>query len=55
MLSATPAQTPEHQAEKTLDRACQGSCFRAEKMPVLGKAPIDRCAPGEEIPLDTNV
>lgn len=48
------AQSSEPQAEKKLERACQGLHFRAEKIAVLGKA-LYHCDPAEEIQLDTNV
>lgn len=44
----------ENQAEEKLERVCQGSRVRAEKITVLGKA-LYHCDPAEEIQLDTNV
>lgn len=48
------AQTSEPWAEKKLQLARQGPCFRAENITVLGKA-LQHCDPAEEIQLDTNV
>lgn len=48
------AQKIELQAKKEMAWIFQGSCFRAEKITVLGKA-LYHCDPAEEIQLDTNV